>query len=799
MSDSPSSAGATRLAFSPEELRRVEAVDRLAVDPAVGLNELLAMLDDPSWSVRRAVVAALAASGDVAVAPLIQVLRDRRDSEARIAAVVDTLAASMGNADTGLEALAHEVSDPAVLADVAQILGRRRTSSGVATLVALTRAVDDNVAVAAIEALGRIGGRAAVDSLVATVNSGNFFRTFPAIDVLGRSGDPRAVAPLTALLEQPHYVAEAARALGRTGDIGAVAPLMRLLLRAGAATVRVAAIALKDLLQRHRERFGNDEAIAAAIRLAGGDAGVARQLTRALTEGDAAEQAAICFLLGESGDPAAATALTARLDASSPEVAGAATAALRRLGPQADEQILVGLRTGDVAQRCALLPLVARAAAAPAVVACLGDGDPEVRALACDALARMGVTSVVGALFPLLADANPRVAFAATAAIQSLGSHETETLARAALGSPDARVRRAAVRILGYFGAPTMVADVLGALSDEDERVRESAIQALPFLDDPRALETLLAAARDPSERTRAAAMRSLGQSSGDLRVSSFLLRGLSDQDAWVRYYACQALGKLAFAPATEAIVRLLHDPAGQVRVAAVEALSCMPGEPAIEALKIALHDADGDVRRTAIIGLGVAKRDETLPLMMEAAVSSDAATRLVALSAFGGFRAPEVLRALHDAASDEDESVRTAAIGFLAATPGIAATQTLTELLRETTNREPIIEALSLLSEGRVAGLQAALETSDDELSAALTSALTRLHRPDATAVLLGAMTMPNVAARKAAASALGARVNQGGPAGKAALAALTKAAHEDPESEVRQICSLLLARLAG
>jgi HEAT repeat protein len=329
--------------------------------------------------------------------------------------------------------------------------------------------------------------------------------------------------------------------------------------------------------------------------------------------------------------------------------------------------------------------------------------------------------------------------------------------------------------------------------------VRESAIQALPFLDDPRALETLLAAARDPSERTRAAAMRSLGQSSGELRVSSFLLRGLSDEDAWVRYYACQALGKLAFAPATEAIVRLLHDPAGQVRVAAVEALSCMPGEPAIEALKTALHDADGDVRRTAIIGLGVAKRDETLPLMMEAAVSSDPATRLVALSAFGGFRAPEVLRALHDAASDEDESVRTAAIGFLAATPGIAATQTLTALLRETTNREPIIEALSLLSEGRVAGLQAALETSDDELSAALTSALTRLHRPDATAVLLGAMTMPNVAARKASASALGARVNQGGPAGKAALAALTKAAHEDPEPEVRQICSLLLARLAG
>jgi len=803
-----------------EELRRLQEVDRLALGGGAGVAELIDKLEDPSWAVRRAIVAALAAAGDAALEPLLDQLQHRRDSETRVAAVVDSLSALTGDAaDAKLATLAGKVAEPAVLADLAQVLGRRRAPPGIPALVALTRHADDNVAVAAVEALGRIGGRAAVDSLVEAVNSGNFFRTFPAIDVLGRSGDPRAVAPLTALLEQPQYANEAARALGRTGDIGAVEPLMRLLARAGAATVRVAAMALRDLQQRYGERFGDGSAVASAVRRAGDQTGArkagapalpaadrpaavplgeseprprataARQLARALAEGDPSEQAAICFLLGESGDPAAAVALAQLVDAA-PAVADAATAALRRQGPLAEERILAGVQTGDVVQRRALLPLISRATSAATVVSCLNDADPDVRALACDALARMGVTSVVASLFPLLADPNPRVAFAATAAIQSLGSHETEALARTASSSSDARVRRAAIGILGYFGSPAVVDDILAALNDPDERVRESAIHALPFLDDPRALEALFTAARGPAERTRAAAMRALGQSGSDLRVSALLMKGLSDSDGWVRYYACQALGKLAFAPAAAAIVRLMNDEAGQVRVAAVEALSCMDSDLAAKALKSAVDDPDGDVRRTAIIGLGVAKQEESLPLMLAAAGSGDPATRLVALSAFGGFRSPEVLRALQRAATDEDEGVRTAAIGFLAATPGLAATRMLTDLLHPTSLREPIVAALSVHIEGRVTGLQAALAEADDETAAALTSALARLHRPDAGAVLVDAMRSPNVAARKAAASALAVLAT------KEALAVLQKAAHDDPEPQVRQICAVLLAR---
>ena len=779
-------ATANRVAFSPEDLRRVEEIERLG--RGGGVEQLIDMLDDPSWAVRRAVVAALAAGGSEAVGRLCDALQQRRDSEARIAATVDALASIAADADAALAALVPS-AEVAVLADVAQILGRRRTTSEIRAVIALSRHADDNVAASAIEALGRIGGRAAVDSLVDAVNSGNFFRAFPAIEVLGRSGDPRAVAPLIALLEQPQYAMEAARALGRTGDLGAVPALVNLASKSASAVVRLAALSLSDLHQRYQERSGNADVVVEAIRADARSSRIARNLMLALGEGEPAEKAALCFLLGVVRDPSAAPALSALLDAPAP-IAAAAAGALRRLGPQVESQILDGIRTGDSTHKRALLPFVSSIAASRDVVACLADADADVRILACEALGRTGAVAAVAALFPLLADADPRVSYAAVAAIQSLGGRETDQLAIAAASSDDVRVRRAALRILAYFGSPAALDVFLTALRDPDERVREAAVHGLPFMDDPRAFDALLAAAKDPLERTRATAMRSLGQCVGDLRASAYLLKGLGDRDAWVRYYACQALGKLAFEPAAEAIIKLLGDPAGQVRVAAVEALSCLRGDVAASALSAAAADADSDVQRAALIGLGVAQRPDSLPLILSAARSADPATRLVAISALPGFRSAAVLSAFRDAASDPEESVRTASVGFLAAMTGEPATRTLIGLLAMATSPEPLVTALSVHVEGRIAGLVAALSDADDELAPLLTSALARMRRPDATAALVQIMTGRNLAARKAAASALALLGT------REALAVLRTAASEDPDPAVRQICSLLLAR---
>ncbi|MGK3981925.1 HEAT repeat domain-containing protein [Sorangium sp. So ce136] len=778
------------LALSEPERQRVEQVDRLAASGSPGVPGLIEMLADPSWSVRRAVVASLAALGGAAVQALCDCLGARRDSEARIAATVDALVASLADVDGPVLALTR---DPraAIVADAAQILGRRGSTGAVSRLAELTSHDDDNVAVAAIEALGRVGGRAAVDSLVGAVTSGNFFRVFPAIDVLGRSGDPRAIGPLSSLLDDPRYLLEAARALGRTGSRSAVAPLVRLLGRPSDAVARVAAVALAELRERYRERYGTVEPIDEALRSAVLAPGAARRVSHSLAGADPGEQAMICSVLGAIGGEDVLLDLTHLLDAE-PQVASAAADALCRLSRSADARVLAALRDGDSARRLLLLPLVRGAAAAVVVEACLADLDPEVRAAASDALGRIAEPRSARALFPLLDDPNPRVVHAAMTAIQCLGGAEVEALALSAAREGTPAMRRSALRILAYFAPPSALPIFIEGLRDPDLRVRERAIHGLASCAEPGAIEALVSVAADPSGRVRAVAMRALGQAQRDARVIEALLAGLRDEDAWVRYYACQSLGKLGWEAAAGAIAERLRDESGQVRVAAVEALSGIKGDLALAALEAAARESDTDMRRSALIGLGIAGREESLPTLLGALSSPDVATRLVGVSAVSGFSSPEVLPALVRAAGDVDESVSAAATSFIAGRPGVEATRSLIALLVASRAPAPLLVALATPMPGRIDGILEALATADDELAPLLTSALARMRLPEAHAALLEALRLPRAPARKAAATTLAA------VATREAFAAVELASRTDPDPEVRRVSASVLSQWA-
>jgi HEAT repeat protein len=779
--------------LSAAETERLSEVDGLLLRGETAIDALIDRLADPSWAVRRAVVSSLASLGDAAARALSAALVQRRDSEARIAATVDALAACTGPTTSDLVAALHGDAAPAVVADVAQILGRRRATGATGTLIALTRHRDDNVAVAAIEALGRVGGRAAIDALVDTVRTGGFFRTFPAIDVLGRSGDPRAVAPLAELLASQHLAAEAARALGRTGERAAVAPLARLLTGGSAALARVAAVALGELELRHGQRLGDSGVIAQSLR-ALAEPSMVRRLIDALDDADTGEQVAICRMLSILGG-AEATAALGRLLDGDPVVAAAAGRALVSLDELAERELLIALDEGDAPRRLILLPMVSRSSALPMVLRCLDDEDAGVRAAACDALARIGAPAAVAPVFKLLADSNPRVVQSAVGAIQALGGADTERLTLEAARAPWPSVRRAALRIVGYFGWPRSLSVVKAALADSDERVREAALQSLPFIDDPVALDELLAVATGPNNRLRAVATRALGQSRPALRVTAALLRGLADPDPWVRYYACQSLGRLGVDTATPAIARLLDDPAGQVRVAAIEALSHLPGEIAFAALRDAAAAADPDVRRAALVGLGISRRPEAEPLLTAAMASPDVATRLVALAAVADFGDSDaVVAGLERAVADVQDTVRHAAFGFLAARPGAHATRLLVAALGrrhhvDAEDVERIVEALAVPAAGRSEALIASLAEADDEVAPLILSALARARRADADAAIRAALHGANPAARKAAASVVAARGGDG-------LGELRRLATSDPDPEVRRVIALLLSR---
>ena len=258
----------------------------------------------------------------------------------------------------------------------------------------------------------------------------------------------------------------------------------------------------------------------------------------------------------------------------------------------------------------------------------------------------------------------------------------------------------------------------------------------------------------------------------------------------WVRYYACQALGKLAVQDAAEAIADLLGDPAGQVRVAAVEALSCLKSASALAALQLAAASPEADVQRAALIGLGMMQNSVALPVLIAACEAHEAATRLVALSALSAFTSAETLPIVARGVGDSDEGVRVAAIGLLSRRPEREATRLLIAAMHDEPSRARIAQALATPAPGRIAGLLTALESADEDLAPALTSVLGRVDPGDEAGALLAALQLPNGAARKAAAAMFAARGTRD------ALAVLARVASEDPSDEVRRICALYLTQ---
>ena len=784
--------GPPAIGLSEADRTRVESIEALARAGESSVAALIELLDDPSWGVRRAVVLALSRAADPAVAGLCELLRSRRGNEARLAAAVDALAASSSDPTAALLALT-ESEVAAVACDGLQILGRRKAHAALPRIALLGAHADDNVAAAAIEAMGRIGGHETVVPLVAAVLSRNFFRTFPAIDALGRTGDPRAIEPLTLLLDDPFYAAEATRALGRTGLPLALAGLGRMLGRPSLLLVRTAAIALSDLRDSYEAKLGDGAPLVRELEkvVSALPAAVSPRVSGAIAGAAPSEQVALARLLGWLGDEGAIASLIELLDAEG-AVATAAADALRGIGPDAAPFVVSALGGSGGTRRARLLPLVGQGRGPlSAIAACLEDDDPEVRALACDALARAGDASVVPALFRLLGDPVARVSQASVAALLALGSPETTRLALLEARSLDPRARRAALRILSFFGetgeAEGLDALVL-ALGDPDARTREAAIQGLPRFHDKRALVALLSATADDAPKLRAAAMRALGSTTDAADVVAALLGGLGDSDPWTRYYACQSLAKLRVREATDAIIARIDDEAGQVRLAAVEALAHLGSDRALAALAVAAGSPDDDVRRGALLGLGIAGQPGSMPLLRKALMAPDPATRLVALSAIAAFDLPDVVPLLAQALFDPDESVRGAAIGSLSARPGHDATEVLLQQLGNPLFRDRIVVALAVAPDLRIEGIVAALERADSELAYVLMSALTRMGRASSFAAVLAALASENVHARRAAIAALGAI---GTPE---AVLAVRRAVDHDPDSEVRRIGTALL-----
>lgn len=772
-------------AITDAERARIEHVDRLVALGDRGVRELVGMLSDPSWTVRRAVVAGLAALGDDAAGPLCTWLQSHRTNENAIAAAVDALASSIGTSVTDEVYRLAEHENPQVVADAAQILGRRRVAESVPLLARLVHHENDNVSVSAIEALGMIGGTAAVEALIRVVESRQFFRTFPAVQVLSRTGDPRSVPPLVALLADETYRLEVVRALGRTGMAAAIAPIVSMLKNPSDAITRLVAVSLSDLIER-AEWAGTEAQVFAVLRDALADS--LGRFASALRGADPDERSAIANVLGRAGNVSVLPSITAMLEDS--ETARAATGALEHLGSSSDDALVAALAPDEPAQRATILPLVRSLTAAPAIRTLLRDDDPEVRARACEALARIGDTSSVPLLFEALGDPSVRVAHAAVSGILTLGSSDTERLALAAVSSPRQAVRRHAIRLLGAFGFTSGFEPLRAAIDDADRRIAELAIAGLGAIDDPRVDDVLAKVASSSDDALRSAVMRAASHRGGPI-AARLLARGVADTSAWVRYYAAQGLGRLGTQEVPQACVLLiqrLRDPAPQVRIAAIEALSRLGSPEAWDAVCRAASSSDPDERRAGLVGVGMHARPGAVEILIDGARSADPATRLVAVSGLARLDDPRALAALEAAVGDPTAEVRDAALSLLAEREDEPAARVLVERALLAESDPGVQRALSRPGAARIAAIMIRLAHADSRIAPILVAALARMRTDAARSALFDALRTSNPATRAAAASALVAIGAEGASRDVAILA------ETDPDPEVRRVSSAAL-----
>lgn len=598
-------------AFDPELRRRAVAeLTDVAVETVPLLMQALA---DEDWRVRKEAVSAVVAAPPIPelVTALIGALEPGDNVGLRNAAV-DALAA------LGLESI-RELSAAMVHLDAD---GRKLAVDALArtgraeALVVLRGALDDgdaNVRMAAIEGTSAIGvacADKAIELLDGCLSRAEPVERLAALAGLNRLGAQLAWEQLEPLLRDRDLTEEVWTALGKSGDVRALAPLAESLDAAMGSRRHVVVGALGDLL------WGADEALAARAR----------------------------ELLGRvSGE---AVREVARL------VASAEPLALRR--------------------------------AALVVLGVTGTG--------------LGTRTLVDALLDdsLCADAEAWLNL-------SDPTGRDELIQRLASGDP--RERAIAVEVLGRrltSPAQDAVAAVQRALDDEDEGVRIAALAALTRIGGPASLERV-AALLDPSQPSSLrpdaeAALAALAQRHPEQALEVFA-RGLPPAAGAVIIASCPLTATGSREGDRAYLVLLLSDQAAYHRRVALDALARLPAPGSLDAIVFALSDEELDVRQAAVRALGRLAEGAAAPVAVSrllelAQPDAEAELCTLALAALAKVRDPRALPALRAAARAPRAAIAVAAVEAL---PTLADPRRLDPLVEALSHPEPEVAKAAL------------------------------------------------------------------------------------------------------
>jgi HEAT repeat protein len=270
------------------------------------------------------------------------------------------------------------------------------------------------------------------------------------------------------------------------------------------------------------------------------------------------------------------------------------------------------------------------------------------------------------------------------------------------------------------------------------------------------------------------------------------LIDALGDEDAWVRYYAVRAVGRLRCTDVLPQLQRtLLSDQADHVRIAAAESLGQIGGRQAIALLRSAISSSNPDIVRVASLALASLAEPEALKPLLETVRTGDRTRKLDAIHALAVAGGKETVQCLEwAAATEQDLRVRHTAIEELAQMASPEAIMALIRMTADRRLRPDCIAALSRLTRAKIQAVAAGLRNPQIEVRRAVVEALGRMKNPLASEFLAQALDDENASVRLCAVIALATLGN------RSCERKLIELAHRDDDPFVRDAARQAMER---
>ena len=322
----------------------------------------------------------------------------------------------------------------------------------------------------------------------------------------------------------------------------------------------------------------------------------------------------------------------------------------------------------------------------PALTTLVSDKKSEVRMIAAQLVAQLGIAGGAQLLWKLLRDDNEGVQLFAMQSLGKLNDITPVVPDVSGLQDSSARVRRFTAEALGRLHNRSVEPDLIKALADVDDLVRWQAVIALGTCGTPSALPAISLRLKDSSARVRRTTIEVLARLGGAAVVAQ-LVAALDDGDWQTRAIAAKALATLvqesqADRTATTKVILAKLKPDDLALISALQALGLANDERALGGLVRALTGSDRGLATYAmqvIVGLHITP---VLPYLVSYSHHTNPVVRQRVIEVFGKVGGTNEVAAVITALADPVDNVQLAAITALRQLRQYAQPERLTGML---------------------------------------------------------------------------------------------------------------------